>query len=76
MMTKNQEFELRITDMSAEGSGIGHHDGEAVFVPHTAVGDLILCHIVKTKKTYAFGKALDILEAWRPKPAAEVTDTP
>ncbi len=62
MITKNQEFELRITDMSAEGSGIGHHDGEAVFVPHTAVGDLILCHIVKTKKTYAFGKALDILE--------------
>lgn len=63
MLKKNQEFELSITGMSNEGSGVGHYDGIAVFVNNTAVGDVILCHIIKAKKNYAIGKAMKIIQA-------------
>lgn len=54
-MKKNDIIEIEITDISAEGSGIGRFEGMAVFVPLTAVGDRLLCRIVKVKKSYAFG---------------------
>ncbi len=56
MLTKNQIIDLTITAMSAEGNGIGRAaDGMTVFVPFTAVGDVIRCRIVKVQKTMAFG---------------------
>lgn len=63
MLKKNDEITLTIDAMTAEGSGIGRHDGLAVFVPNTAVGDTVLCHIIKAKKNYAVGKAFEVLEA-------------
>ena len=60
-MKKNDEFELEITGMTAEGSGVGHKDGMAVFVANTAVGDTVLAHAIKVKKTYAIAKAMQIL---------------
>lgn len=67
-LEKNQEIELAITGMSAQGSGVGRwvqEDGApglAVFVPFTAVGDRIRCHIVKVQKTHAFGRMSELLE--------------
>lgn len=56
MLAKNQMIDLTVTAMSAEGNGIGRaKDGMAVFVPFTAVGDVIRCRIVKVQKTMAFG---------------------
>ena len=49
-MKKNDEFELEISGMTAEGSGVGHVDGMAVFAANTAVGDKILAHAIKVKK--------------------------
>ncbi len=63
MLAKNQKITLDIDGMSTEGNGIGHYDGIAVFVPNSAIGDKLLVHIVKVKKTYAFGKCDEILEA-------------
>lgn len=62
-LTKNQDIEIEITGITTEGSGVGHYDGVAVFVPNTAVGDVIECHIIKTKKNYAIGKIKSILKA-------------
>ena len=62
MINKNDEFQLEITGYTSEGSGIGKKDGIAVFVENTAKGDIILCHIIKAKKTYAIGKALKIIK--------------
>lgn len=62
-LTKNQDIILNITGITTEGSGVGHYDGIAVFVPNTAIGDEIECHIIKTKKTYAIGKIKSILKA-------------
>ncbi len=61
-MQKNSEFILDITDVTAEGSGVGKADGLAIFVPGTAVGDKVKVHIVKVKKNFCFGKAIEIIE--------------
>lgn len=54
-MNKNDITELTITALTSEGSGIGKVDGMAVFVPKTAVGDVIEARIVKVLKSYAYG---------------------
>ena len=61
MVNKNDEFKLNITGYTSEGGGVGKYDGQAIFVENTAVGDEILCHVIKAKKTYAIGKAIEIL---------------
>ena len=53
---KNQVYPLTITSMTVEGTGVGHLEGNfAVFVPNTAVGDVIEVRLVKVLKSYAFG---------------------
>ena len=62
-MKKNDICTLKITGLTSEGSGVGRTDeGMAVFVPLTAVGDVISCKIVKVNKTYAFGIIDKLLE--------------
>lgn len=60
---KNDIIPLEITSLTNEGSGVGHfreehsdNKGIAVFVPFTAVGDVISCRIVKVLKSYAYGR--------------------
>ncbi len=55
-MKKNDLTELFIEDLSAEGFGIGHAQGMAVFVKDALPGDRILARIVKEKKTYAYAR--------------------
>lgn len=55
MLTKNQEIEIEITALGSEGEGIGHtEDGITVFVADGLVGDTVLAHITKVKKSYAY----------------------
>ncbi len=55
-MKKNEFYTIEITGMTAEGNGVGRtEDGMAVFVPLTAVGDVISCKIVKVTKSFAYG---------------------
>jgi 23S rRNA (uracil1939-C5)-methyltransferase len=60
-MKKNDEIKLNIIDMTAEGNGIGRHEGQAVFVPHTAPGDEALVKIIKVAKNYAVGRLMEII---------------
>ncbi len=61
-MNKNDIIELTITDISVDGSGVGRYEGVAVFVPLTAVGDVISARILKVKKNYVFAKAEEIIK--------------
>ena len=54
-LQKNQIITLSIERLSGDGSGVGHWEGETVFVPGTAPGDVIRARIVKDCKRYAFG---------------------
>ncbi|MBQ8194449.1 MAG: 23S rRNA (uracil(1939)-C(5))-methyltransferase RlmD [Oscillospiraceae bacterium] len=60
-MEKNDVIRLEITALTNEGSGVGRHDGMAVFVPFTAVGDIISCRVVKVLKSYAYGRVEELL---------------
>ena len=62
-MKKNDIVRLEITALTAEGSGVGRYDGMAVFVPNTAVGDVIECKLLKLKSSYAYGKIEKIISA-------------
>lgn len=70
---KNDEIQLDIESLSAEGSGVGHFNGMAVFAAGGVPGDRLLVHIIKAKKTYAVGKIVQIL---RPSEARTETDCP
>lgn len=61
-MKKDDIIKLKIEDISSEGLGIGHYEGMAVFVKDTVIGDEILAKVIKLKKTYAFGRLLEILQ--------------
>ena len=60
-LEKNQIIELDMTGYTAEGSGVGRFHGIAVFVPQAAAGDRLSVKILKTAKSYAFGKVEKIL---------------
>lgn len=55
-LKKNDVVDLEITGYTAEGSGVGRYKDVAVFVPLAAAGDKLHVKILKTAKTYAFGK--------------------
>lgn len=55
MLKKNEIITLEITGMTNEGNGVGRYDGIAVFVPMTAVGDVIECRVVKVHKSFCYG---------------------
>ena len=61
-LKKNDIINLKIISATAEGNGVGKtEDGIAVFVPLSAIGDELEVKILKTKKTYAFGKIEKII---------------
>lgn len=69
-LAKNDIITLEITALTNEGSGVGHYKedssdgrGMAVFVPLTAVGDVISCRVVKVLRSYAYGRVEGILIA-------------
>ncbi|MDE7137179.1 MAG: TRAM domain-containing protein, partial [Ruminococcus sp.] len=55
MLEKNQFVTAEITDITSDGNGVCKVDGMAVFVPDTAVGDIVEIKIVKVLKKYAYG---------------------
>lgn len=61
LMNKNDIFEIKITGMTDDGSGVGRAEGIAVFVPYTIIGETVRVHIIKVNKTYAVGKLLDVV---------------
>ncbi len=67
-LAKNQLVPLTVTGVTGEGSGVARYvdadtpaPGFVVFVPYTAVGDNILCRIVKVQKNHAFGRVEELL---------------
>ncbi len=68
---KNKTYNLKITDVSSDGNGIGHVDGFTVFVPQSVREDVIECLIVKVRSHFAYGKVLKIItpSPYRTNPA-------
>ena len=54
-MKKNDIVKIKITGMTTEGNGVGRFNDMAVFVPLTAVSDVVNVKIVKVLKNFAYG---------------------
>ena len=74
-MEKNDVVTVKIEDITEDGSGIGHINGLAVFVKDTIPGDEAEIKIIKSKKHYAFGKIVKLIEESpdRVEPSCEVS---
>mgnify|MGYP000953968251 CR=1 FL=1 len=62
MLTQNQIYTALITDYTAQGQGVAHIEGCAVFVPNAIAGELCDIQITKAAKTWAAGRVYKILE--------------
>ena len=62
MLIKNQVYEALITDYTAEGQGVAHVEGCAVFLPNAIAGEKYKIRIEKAQKTWAAGKIVEVLE--------------
>ena len=62
MLKNNAVYEAEITDYTADGMGIAHADGCAVFIPNAIAGERVRISIVHAGKNKAIGKIEDILE--------------
>lgn len=61
-LKKNDIIETSIEAVSSEGQGICRaENGEVIFVPNSAVGDVLKVRIVKKLKKYSFGKIEELL---------------
>lgn len=58
---KNEIINLNIQDVTLEGMGVGKYNGMAVFVPQSAVGDVLKVKIIKVKSSYLVAKTEEIL---------------
>lgn len=61
MLNKNEIYQTEITGLTNEGNGVCRIDSMAVFVPNTAIGDILNVRIVKVLKKYAFGIVENII---------------
>ena len=61
-MNKNDIVSVTITDLTTEGEGIGRNGAFPLFIKDTMPGDTVKAVVTKLKKTYGYGKALEILE--------------
>ncbi len=70
---KNDIITLEITAIASQGSGIGRCDTMAIFVPASAVGDVLEVRIVKVDKNCAYGRIEKIIT---PSPDRIASDCP
>ena len=70
MLNKNEEYTVSIEDIGNDGEGVGRIEGIAVFVKDTVMGDVARIKITKAKKTYAYGRLVELVEKskWRTTP--------
>lgn len=62
MLTKNENYEINITDIGSEGQGIGKIDNFTLFVEGGLPDDTLLVKVIKLKKTYGIGKLIEIVK--------------
>ena len=61
-LKKNDEVEVTIERLGANGEGVAVHDGAVIFVPYALVGERCMVHIVSDKKNFYFAKLVSVLD--------------
>ena len=55
-------LELRIEKLVTGGAGLGRHEGQAVFVPLTAPGDLVRAEVVEQRRGFVRAQLTEVIE--------------
>lgn len=63
MVEKNKEYILDIVGIGYEGEGIAKIEGFPIFIEGAIIGEKVKVLIVQAKKSYAYGKLLEVIEA-------------
>lgn len=61
MLKKNDQVEITIEDIGAEGEGIGKYEGYTLFVKDTLMGDTALVQVTKTGKSYGYARLVRLI---------------
>jgi len=61
-LKKNDQVEIEIEDIGAEGEGIGRYEGYTLFVKDTVMGDVALVQVVKTGKSFGYARLVKLLK--------------
>lgn len=62
MLRNGQVIELALESLACEGDAVGHHDGQAVFVPFGAPGDRAAVAVSDAHRTYCRAEIRRIIE--------------
>ncbi len=60
-MKKNDLITVTVDGVTAEGSGVAHLEGMAVFIKGAAIGDTLTVRVIKVNKKYAIAKIEQII---------------
>jgi len=63
LVEKNKEYILDIVGIGYEGEGIAKIEGFPIFIEGAIIGEKVKVLIVQAKKSYAYGKLLEVIEA-------------
>lgn len=61
MLEKNQIIEVEVESLGANGEGVAHFDGQAVFIPFALPNEKCRCQIINTKTKIAMAKVLEVI---------------
>ncbi|EIT84103.1 putative RNA methyltransferase [Fictibacillus macauensis ZFHKF-1] len=62
-VSKNDELQVTITDLTHDGAGVAKVDGFPIFIPNALVNEEVEIKVVAVKKGYGFGRLLSITKA-------------
>ncbi|QGU96193.1 23S rRNA (uracil(1939)-C(5))-methyltransferase RlmD [Clostridium bovifaecis] len=71
---KNKDYEVKISGLGSEGEGIAKIDNYTIFVQGALLGEKVKVKIIKLKKSFAYGKLLEVLEQsdYRTEPVCNI----
>jgi tRNA/tmRNA/rRNA uracil-C5-methylase (TrmA/RlmC/RlmD family) len=58
----HQELDVRIENLTNEGTGVARVDGWVVFVPFTLAGERVKCRVFRNHKNYSEADLIEVLE--------------
>ena len=61
MLKKNDELEVEILRLGANGEGIAEFSGAVIFVRGALTGERVLVHIIKVEKTFYVAKLIKVI---------------
>lgn len=62
MIEKNEERIVNIESLGYEGEGVAKVERYPIFIPGALKGEKVKIEIIKSKKNYAYGKLIEIIE--------------